>query len=85
MRIDRRTRNPEELDPMWWHARAACRSYPTDVFFPTHEAAYPAAKAVCATCEVRQECLGYALRHNQWAGCWGGLTPEERRHLEAGE
>ncbi|MFC7590076.1 WhiB family transcriptional regulator [Nonomuraea antimicrobica] len=37
------------------------------------------AKAVCATCQVMEECRAYALRAGESEGIWGGLTPEERR------
>jgi WhiB family redox-sensing transcriptional regulator len=35
------------------------------------------AKAVCARCPLRAECLEYALRHPARYGIWGGLSPEE--------
>src|SRR2546429_4670702 len=48
----------------WW-SRAACRSADPELFFPV-SAAGPsrvetaAAKAVCAGCDVRRECLAFA-------------------------
>jgi WhiB family redox-sensing transcriptional regulator len=36
------------------------------------------AKAVCAACPVRRECLAFALRTEQVHGIWGGTTPDER-------
>lgn len=36
------------------------------------------AKAVCAVCPVRLECLEYANATDQREGIWGGLTPTER-------
>lgn len=67
-------------EAMPWADRAACRFYPQSVFFPEAGGyhAYAEAKAVCATCPVQAECAAYALRTGQPAGCWGGLTPEER-------
>jgi WhiB family redox-sensing transcriptional regulator len=38
-----------------------------------------AAKAVCAMCPVRPECLTWALATGQDAGVWGGTSEEERR------
>jgi len=35
------------------------------------------AKAVCAVCPIRAECLDYALRHPARHGIWGGLNAEE--------
>ena len=36
------------------------------------------AKAVCAVCPVRVECLDHALRHHVRCGIWGGLNERER-------
>lgn len=36
------------------------------------------AKAVCAVCPVRRECLAYAIRTDQRSGIWGGMTFRER-------
>jgi WhiB family transcriptional regulator, redox-sensing transcriptional regulator len=36
------------------------------------------AKAICAACPVRRECLAFALRTQQSHGIWGGMTEEER-------
>lgn len=36
------------------------------------------AKALCATCPVRLECLEYADDNDEREGIWGGLTPTER-------
>ena len=37
------------------------------------------AKAVCADCRVRRQCLQYALATHQMHGVWGGTTEEERQ------
>jgi WhiB family redox-sensing transcriptional regulator len=68
-----------------WRERAICRGVDTETFYlqdrmraaraRAHEAA---AKAVCAQCPVRQECLEYAVRNNELFGVWGGLTAAER-------
>lgn len=41
------------------------------------------AKAVCASCTVRAQCLDQALERGERYGIWGGLTDLERRHLRA--
>ncbi len=67
-----------------WIDRAACIDEDPELFFPVGSTA-PAveqaerAKAVCATCDVRGECLRWALETCQDAGVWGGLDEEERR------
>lgn len=67
-----------------WRDRARCRSVEPETFFPTaedgpvYEAQVAVAKAVCARCPVRAECLAEALVRIPF-GIAGGLTPEERR------
>ena len=39
------------------------------------------AKAICATCPVRDPCLEYALRIREPHGIWGGMSESERRPL----
>lgn len=67
-----------------WIRRAVCRDVDPELFFPAAEpgsAAYArqvaAAKAVCARCPVRPECLDYALATLPY-GVAGGLTDAER-------
>jgi WhiB family redox-sensing transcriptional regulator len=67
-----------------WRNRAACADYPNSLFFPSSDAAQAQvekAKAVCAVCEVAEECLEYAFETNQRAGIWGGTSEEERKSL----
>jgi WhiB family redox-sensing transcriptional regulator len=69
-----------------WRDRAACLDEDPELFFPVGTTG-PAldqialAKAVCAGCSVRLECLEYALQTYQDAGVWGGLSEDERRAL----
>ncbi|MEW9546861.1 WhiB family transcriptional regulator [Nonomuraea sp. NPDC050783] len=64
-----------------WLRRGACRSSDPDLFFPLAPSPLQEAraKAVCAGCQVLQECRSYALRAGEPEGIWGGLTPQERR------
>ncbi len=39
------------------------------------------AKAVCATCPARQQCLTVALTRRERHGIWGGTTWHERQRL----
>lgn len=64
-----------------WKLKAACRDLDTSLFFPESEADADEAKAVCATCPVRQACLEFALATRQHDGVWGGLTESERKRL----
>jgi WhiB family transcriptional regulator, redox-sensing transcriptional regulator len=73
----------------WW-SLAACQHVNPDLFFPI-SAAGPAqaqiagAKAVCAGCAVRRDCLRYALAAGPVQGVWGGMSEEERRLLRQRE
>jgi WhiB family redox-sensing transcriptional regulator len=67
--------------PTDWFDDASCRAADTSVFFPESEAAAETAKAICAACPVREECLEHALAIRPSDGVWGGLTPIERHRL----
>lgn len=64
-------------------ARGACRGLPDEIFFPAYDSpsANAAAKAVCAACPVRAECLDWALTYDEM-GVWGGTGEADRRSLE---
>jgi WhiB family redox-sensing transcriptional regulator len=71
-------------DATGWREQAACRDHDPEVFFPGRQATpgqIAAAKAICATCLVQEDCLAYALETNQTEGIWGGQTPTGRRKL----
>lgn len=67
-------------------ARAACRHHPTWMFYPADSdaATIAAAKAVCATCPIRQACLDGAIERDERYGVWGGLTHAERLQVTPG-
>ena len=69
-----------------WRELAACRDTSPDLFFPVGTTGpallqIEAAKAVCRHCDVREECLQYAIDSNQEYGIWGATTEEERRYM----
>jgi len=69
-----------------WRSAAACLSADPDLFFPLSsrgpgEKQIARAKVICGGCPVRQECLEFALAHDQLYGIWGGTTPEDRQRL----
>ena len=77
---------PIDWDAEDWRDRAACRDTEPDLFFPVGTTGpallqIEAAKAVCRQCDVREECLQYALDSNQEYGIWGATTEEERRYM----
>ena len=73
-------------DAIDWRTRAACRDEDPELFFPVSEMGPGArqvarAKAVCASCPVRAECLAYAQDAGLDNGIFGGTTEQERRSL----
>ena len=70
---------PDELD---WQERALCAQTDPEAFFPEKGGSTREAKRICSRCEVRAECLEYALAHDERFGIWGGLSERERRRLK---
>jgi len=64
-----------------WQAAANCLGVDPDLFFPERGASTKEAKAVCQGCEVRGDCLEYALVNGEKFGIWGGLSERERRRI----
>ncbi|GAA4862133.1 hypothetical protein GCM10023222_12860 [Saccharopolyspora cebuensis] len=65
-----------------WQERALCAQTDPEAFFPEKGGSTREAKRICAGCEVRAECLEYALAHDERFGIWGGLSERERRKLK---
>ena len=65
-----------------WQERALCAQTDPEAFFPEKGGSTREAKKVCQTCDVRAECLEYALAHDERFGIWGGLSERERRRLK---
>ena len=74
--------SPEEVEELGWQDRALCAQTDPDAFFPEKGGSTREAKRVCRSCEVRAECLEYALGHDERFGIWGGLSERERRRLK---
>lgn len=72
-----------QADDMAWAEHGACQGVDPALFFPERGASTREAKAVCARCEVREECLDYAMRHTERFGIWGGLSERERRRIRS--
>ncbi len=64
-----------------WQERALCSQTDPEAFFPEKGGSTREAKKICTGCEVRAECLEYALAHDERFGIWGGLSERERRKL----
>ena len=74
------------LDELSWQHSAACRGVenPDELFFPERNAYSPLkiTKEMCASCPVRRDCLGYALKYNV-KGIWGGTTEKDRLRIRS--
>ena len=77
------TGDPVVYAPEWpeWRRDAACLGAGPNAFYPERGEDVLAAKAVCAECPVKQDCLDYALETRQLFGIWGGLSERQRRAL----
>ena len=64
-----------------WQERSLCAQTDPEAFFPEKGGSTREAKKVCVGCEVRSECLEYALANDERFGIWGGLSERERRRL----
>jgi WhiB family redox-sensing transcriptional regulator len=74
---------PEKEKSDSWEGDAQCgRSQANaDAFFPERGGSVRRAKEICAQCDVRAQCLEYALANNEQFGVWGGKTQGERRKM----
>ena len=68
-------------EPRDWRDLAACAETDPEIFFPEKGGSTKDAKKVCLRCEVRAECLEYALEHDERFGIFGGKSEPERRAL----
>lgn len=80
------SRLPGPVADLWeWQFDGACRRADPDIFFhpegergPTRRRRDEAAKAVCVTCPVLQQCRSHALTVREPYGVWGAMTEDER-------
>jgi WhiB family redox-sensing transcriptional regulator len=71
-----------EDNPLAWQADAVCAQTDPEAFFPEKGGSTRDAKRICSGCDVRQQCLDYALANDERFGIWGGLSERERRKLK---
>jgi WhiB family redox-sensing transcriptional regulator len=72
----------EEEGGLSWQERSLCAQTDPEAFFPEKGGSTREAKKVCVGCDVRSECLEYALANDERFGIWGGLSERERRKLK---
>lgn len=66
---------------MTWRDLAECRGMGPALFYPAQGEPMDNAKAVCAECPVRAECLEDALANCEQWGVWGGLSERQRDRM----
>ncbi len=70
-----------QADAQSWQEQALCAETDPEAFFPEKGGSTREAKKICTGCEVKAECLEYALSNDERFGIWGGLSERERRRL----
>jgi len=70
-----------EADAQSWQEQALCAETDPEAFFPEKGGSTREAKKICTGCEVKAQCLEYALANDERFGIWGGLSERERRRL----
>jgi WhiB family redox-sensing transcriptional regulator len=71
-----------EDEGLQWQSQALCAQTDPEAFFPEKGGSTREAKRVCLSCDVRVDCLEYALLNDERFGIWGGLSERERRRLK---
>jgi len=77
-------RQPNPVDdenPLAWQSDSLCAQTDPEAFFPEKGGSTRDAKRICTSCEVKAQCLEYALQNDERFGIWGGLSERERRKL----
>ena len=78
-------------DDVSWQHKALCSQTDPEAFFPEKGGSTRDAKRVCAQCEVREQCLKWAIYQSGYLtikgyderfGIWGGMSERERRRYK---
>ncbi|WVX88615.1 WhiB family transcription factor [Gordonia phage CheeseTouch] len=64
-----------------WHVDAPCSQADPEAFFPEKGESTANAKRICGRCDVREQCLEWALDNNERFGVFGGKSERERRRI----
>lgn len=67
--------------PPAWTADALCQQVDPELWFPESGGSTREAKSICARCDVRADCLAFAMANGDRFGVFGGLSERERRKL----
>lgn len=78
----RRDIDSADENTLAWQTDALCSQTDPEAFFPEKGGSTRDAKRICTSCDVKSECLEYALQNDERFGIWGGLSERERRKLK---
>ena len=77
-----------QLEKWEWQLQAACRGMDSSLFFHPPNEQLPergrrirAAKVICGTCPVLDDCRTHALTVQEPYGIWGGMSERDRANL----
>lgn len=74
-------RRSDMMKSQAWREQGQCKGVDPEIFYPVSDDDADEAKAICADCPVRVQCLEYALIARERDGIWGGCTERERRRI----
>lgn len=66
-----------------WQQYGACRGERIGTFVPSLGGSFSRARELCSECDVRAQCLDFAMADDELVGMWGGTTERERRQGRA--
>lgn len=64
-----------------WSDGALGTQVDPELFHPLKGGSTADAKRICKRCDVREQCLQFALENHERWGIWGGLSERQRRRL----
>jgi WhiB family redox-sensing transcriptional regulator len=68
-----------KISPPPFYEDALCAQTDPEAFYPEKGGSTREAKKMCLRCDVREQCLEYALEHDERFGIWGSMSERERR------
>lgn len=75
----------EIIGDQGWKDKAACKGMDVSLFFPERGKNPNLARTTCRSCEVRKECVEFAIINEEQHGVWGGLALRDRRKVMKGD
>lgn len=64
-----------------WYDQANCQGVGPAMFYTEKGVSTAPALKICHECDVREECLNFAVGRGEPFGMWGGLSTRERSRI----